>query len=261
MHPSLQQQTQRALERWAAQNGIALRDLGRLIEGEHADTNSIRSDSRVKDQRPTVYFPGLRAIPFWEKGSFTWASMVEGLVDRIRVEYRSSVRRLAGPRPSYERGNWSVQYLTCIGRLDSNATRHFPETVSALSRVPGALTCGMSYFSTIAPETHILPHCGFTNAHLRCHLTIATAEFCRIRVGQEVRSWKDGELLIFDDTFEHEVWNDSGAHRVVLLFDVFHPDISVDEARALEFLAGVWRRSIVSRRLIDGDMQLSHFRT
>ena len=244
--------TRQAVKSWAAQRDIALGELTRILEGSPANAMD-RRWSLAPKQQPTVYFPGLRASPFWDVSNFPWASQIEAAVDSIRTEYTSclslSERTRLSPSFRTDGGNWSVRYITCIGRFDKRALQHYPSTVEALSSPPGALGCGMTYFSSIAPNTHILPHSGFTNAHLRCHLALSTSEGCRIRVDGETRSWASGKLLIFDDTFEHEVWNESSNARVVLLFDVFHPDLSVSECRALEFLASVWRRTIMLRGL------------
>jgi aspartyl/asparaginyl beta-hydroxylase (cupin superfamily) len=250
------ERTEQALKGWAADKGVVLSELQRIFDGVRPTPS--RCVSPVPGQAPTIFFGGLRAVPFWDKAGFAWALKVEAAADRIRADYESS-RALGAGTGQYESfrtdsGAWSVKYITCIGRCDPRAEERFPTTVETLRSVPGALSCGMTYFSTITPRTHILPHSGFTNAHLRCHLTLSTSDGCRIRVGEDTRTWVDGELLIFDDTYEHEVWNDSPNERAVLLFDMFHPDLSAAECEALSFLASVWRRSIMTRGLTSGQM-------
>ncbi|EOD14965.1 hypothetical protein EMIHUDRAFT_61840 [Emiliania huxleyi CCMP1516] len=74
---------------------------------------------------------------------------------------------------------------------------------------------------------HLLPHCGSTNARLTAHLPLIVPDGCEIRVGDEVRHPRVGELLIFDDSYEHEVWNRHPTDvRVVLLIRFWHPDIA-----------------------------------
>ena len=91
---------------------------------------------------------------------------------------------------------------------------------------------GSAYFSLLAPKTHIKRHCGPTNTRLRLHLGLVVPDGCRIRVGDETRTWAEGECLLFDDSFEHEVWNDNHTEeRLVLIVDVWHPDLATDEAR------------------------------
>jgi aspartyl/asparaginyl beta-hydroxylase (cupin superfamily) len=74
-------------------------------------------------------------------------------------------------------------------------------------------------------------HCGPTNARLRLHLGLVVPDGCSIRVGDEVRSWVEGRCLLFDDSFEHEVWNDADEERLVLIVDVWHPDLKTDDQR------------------------------
>lgn len=78
----------------------------------------------------------------------------------------------------------------------------------------------------LAPRTHIRRHCGPTNARLRLHLGLVVPDGCSIRVGDEVRTWVEGRCLLFDDSFEHEVRNDTDRARVVLLLRFFHPDLA-----------------------------------
>ncbi len=82
-----------------------------------------------------------------------------------------------------------------------------------------------SNYSSMKPHTHILPHTGYSRMQLRCHLPLIVPDekLCGIRVGTETRHWKEGELVIFDDSFEHEAWNKAGKERVVLMFDIPNP--------------------------------------
>jgi aspartyl/asparaginyl beta-hydroxylase (cupin superfamily) len=84
-------------------------------------------------------------------------------------------------------------------------------------------------FSMLKAGAHIGAHTGMHNTRLVCHLPLIVPEGCRFRVGNEVREWETGKLLIFDDTIEHEAWNDSDEDRVVLIFDVWRPELSEQE--------------------------------
>ncbi len=97
-----------------------------------------------------------------------------------------------------------------------------PKTASLIYSIPEILSCDYSYME---PHTHILPHKGYSKMVLRCHLPliVPNEELCGLRVGDETRHWKEGELLIFDDSFDHEAWNKSDAKRVVLMFDIPNP--------------------------------------
>ena len=104
-----------------------------------------------------------------------------------------------------------------------------PQTAAVVAAQPGfnMMLCGAHFFSRLRPGTHIGAHCGPSNLRLRCHLGLVVPEGCRIRVGREVRSWTAGECLVFDDSFEHEVWHDGADDRVVLICDLWHPDVDL----------------------------------
>lgn len=97
-----------------------------------------------------------------------------------------------------------------------------PKTAKLIYSIPEILSCDFSYME---PNTHILPHKGYSKMVLRCHLPliIPNEELCAIRVGNETKHWKEGELIIFDDSFDHEAWNKSDEKRVVLMFDIPNP--------------------------------------
>jgi len=101
--------------------------------------------------------------------------------------------------------------------------------------------CPNAMFSALAPHTEIPPHTGETNARLVVHLPLIVPDNCTYRVGFEQRTWKEGELLIFDDTIEHMARNDSDALRVVLIFDVWNPLLEPGEREAVRALAAAAR--------------------
>ena len=127
------------------------------------------------------------------------------------------------PEQNIYSGDWSVFGLYAFGlRIDDNCAA-CPTTAASVEAIPGLVTAG---FSAMAPNTHILPHRGYTGAVLRCHLGLVVPPDSALRVGTEQRSWEPGKLLLFDDTSEHEAWNRSDSVRVVLLLD-FKKDIEV----------------------------------
>lgn len=83
------------------------------------------------------------------------------------------------------------------------------------------------------PGVHVWPHCGPTNCRIRAHLGLVVPEGPRIRVVNETRTWNVGEFIAFDDSFEHEVWHDGDSLRLVLIVDMWHPDLSDVERRTL----------------------------
>jgi aspartate beta-hydroxylase len=81
----------------------------------------------------------------------------------------------------------------------------------------------------LQPRTTIPPHTGSTNARITVHLPLVVPPGCRFRVGGETREWREGEAWAFDDTIEHEAWNDSDSPRAILILDVWNPLLSEAE--------------------------------
>lgn len=91
-------------------------------------------------------------------------------------------------------------------------------------------------FSLFRGHARIPAHTGMFNTRLICHLPLIVPPGCGFRVGNETREWREGKLLIFDDSIEHEAWNDSGEDRVVLIFDVWRPELSEQERHEVSAL-------------------------
>ena len=95
-----------------------------------------------------------------------------------------------------------------------------PQTAAVLDKIPGLISADFSY---LPPHTHIKPHKGFTKMVIRVHLGLIIPNDCGIRVGNETKKWQEGKLIIFDDSFEHEAWNNSNKDRFVLMLDIANP--------------------------------------
>jgi aspartate beta-hydroxylase len=96
---------------------------------------------------------------------------------------------------------------------------------------------GLIYVSRMRAGTHISAHRGPTNLRVRCHLAVTVPDGdCAIRVGEQARQWQEGKCLVFDDYFVHEAWNHSDEDRIVLIVDLWHPDLTATEVRLLEAL-------------------------
>ena len=119
--------------------------------------------------------------------------------------------------------NWKTFVLFGFGeRLEKN-TRLTPKTAELLESVPNLQ---IAMLSILSPGYHIPAHKGVTKGILRCHLGLIIPkdfEKCRIRVDDVITPWREGEIFVFDDTYEHEVWNDTDEERVILLFDFDRP--------------------------------------
>lgn len=195
------------------------------------------------------YFPELPQIQFYEPRQFPWREALERETDVIRGELRAILDSGSGfapyvqaeaDRPTFNtKGllnnlDWGACYLIRDGvEVAENAVR-CPGTMAALSQVPLCRIAGRApsvLFSSLRPGARIPPHHGFMNTRLICHLPLIVPGQCALRVGNETREWREGELLVFDDSIEHEAWNSSTQLRVVLIFDVWRPELSADERR------------------------------
>ena len=131
--------------------------------------------------------------------------------------------------------DWSAFFLYRNGEIVTDNASRCPRTMAAIERLPLPRVRGrdpMALFSVLRPGTHIPPHTGYLNTRLICHLPLLVPPGCRFRVGNELREWRKGEAWVFDDSVEHEAWNDGQDTRVILLVDVWRPELS-DEERGL----------------------------
>lgn len=119
--------------------------------------------------------------------------------------------------------DWKTFFLVGPGMDCRENRERCPETMRLLASIPGLQT---AMFSILSPGKHIPAHRGAYNGVLRYHLGLIVpepAERCRIRIADEVHHWAEGEGIVFDDTFNHEVWNETEGHRVVLFVDFLRP--------------------------------------
>jgi aspartate beta-hydroxylase len=200
---------------------------------------------RYQPEPTFLYFPGLPAVEFFERGQFPWLDAIEAAADEIRQELTGAlVADRAGLEPyvAYPEGvplnqwqelnksrRWSAYLLWNQGVAQEAHMARCPRTVEVLR---GAPQCDIArrgptaFFSILDAHTHIPAHCGITNTRLTVHLPLIVPPQCRFRVGSETRDWEPGKAWVFDDTIEHEAWNDSDTPRAILIFDVWNPFLS-----------------------------------
>lgn len=199
-------------------------------------------------QRPRMYFPELPTRSWHDPSHFAWITELERASAVIKKELLNLL--IPGSLQHHHQGltdagQWNVYYLYQLGRKVEEHCRRCPQTTQILDSITGLASTGLVYFSVLTEGTHITPHCGPTNTRLRCHLGLIVPQGCRMRVGEETRSWEEGKCLIFDDSFEHEVWNSAQQARVVLVLDVWHPQLTTAERWAL---SQIMRMSSGARR-------------
>ena len=209
-------------------------------------------EARLELQRPGVfYFPGLPQSRYYEREEFPWLAALEAESDAIRAELRALLEDEAGftpyvrrqqNRPHHdfhgllENPRWSAFYLIEDGAVNAANAARCPRTMAALAGIPLCDMPGRTpsvHFSLLRPGTRLPPHSGMLNTRLICHLPLIVPDGCGFRVGGETRRWEDRKALVFDDSVEHEAWNDSGETRVILLFDIWRPELTEMERRAV----------------------------
>ncbi len=203
---------------------------------------------QIYPQRPRYFnFPGLAPIQFFEPTQFDWIPRLEAQSDQIRAElegvlcdhnaFAPYVERRDHPSDATQAGmvdnpDWSAFYLWKNGELVGKNAARCPHTTRAMADVPLTRIANRSpsvLFSLLRPGAHIPPHHGLINTRLIAHLPLIVPGKCRLRVGNDTREWVPGKIWVFDDTIEHQAWNDSNQTRVILLFEIDRPDITADE--------------------------------
>jgi aspartyl/asparaginyl beta-hydroxylase (cupin superfamily) len=197
-------------------------------------------------QDPELYFwPGLESHPFHDR-AISWMAELEAAYRVISAELtglldakiaftpyaQGTDARYRQKKFGLEEGSdrWSIYDL-----LGPAAESNCPKTVEFLQRwfraeLGEPVT---AQFSALRAGAHIPPHCGVSNVFLTAHLGLIVPQCCRIRVGNEERRWSDGHGFVFDDSFEHEVWNEGDSMRIVFIARFYHPALTELEIEAL----------------------------
>ena len=185
-------------------------------------------------QKPSMfYYPGMPQREFYERDEFPWLADIETAIPDMQEELRNVIAETGKfspyvesnpnrPRPNnplLDDSSWGAYYFWKNGEAQADHLARCPKTVSALETAPIPKIkerSPMALYSLLEPDTHIAPHYGLLNTRLICHIPLILAPDCALRVGSETRPWKEGEALVFDDSFEHEAWNRSDQRRVIL---------------------------------------------
>jgi len=204
---------------------------------------------RVYHHQPKqILFPHLPEIEFFRREDFPWLDVLEAATEEIAVE---ALAALAGDRAGFKPYvdsppgtpidewaslnhslQWSVYPLWHDGEQVPDHVQKCPKTAAVLAQLP---LCDIphyapgAFFSVLAPRTRLPPHTGTTNTRSIVHLPLVIPSGCGFRVGADVRTWMKGNAWVFDDTIEHEAWNDSDEIRIILIFDIWNPLLSVAE--------------------------------
>lgn len=168
---------------------------------------------------------------FFDSSEFPWIRELEGEFAVIRAELDAVLEapvpefsELSPPQAAIVKGgSWKSLFLCLTRRPIAENCMRCPETARLLKRIPGLEN---AFFSVLEGGTHLTPHRGPYGGLLRYHLALCVPRdvaSCRIRVGTDVRYWQEGQSLVFDDSHDHEAWNESAERRVVLFVDFARP--------------------------------------
>ena len=206
----------------------------------------------IELQQPSLfYYPYLSQRQFFERDEFEWVASLETATPVIRDELVDLLSDGADFRPYVEddpnrptrnfhglnnNQSWTALYLWRDAALVPEIAERCPRTVEAFANVPlthiGKRTPSV-FFSRLESGAHIPPHHGLLNCRLICHLPLIVPAGCWLRVGNETRQWEEGKLLIFDDSIEHEAKNPTAELRIVLIFDIWRPELTEAERKAI----------------------------
>jgi aspartate beta-hydroxylase len=245
---------QASAERYQAQFEAVVRErLGQVdpgapsahLERFNQSVDVLLGRKSIYRQHPnSFYFAGLPETQFYDREQFPWLVKFEAATDLFLKEFEAVWQSDIGSEPyiAYPPGapvdqwkelnhspDWSAFHLIRNGAQNPvNATR-CPGTAALVAKAPGPGLPKRSpnaMFSVLKPRTRIPPHTGETNVRLVVHIPLVIPEGTGFRVGNDIRPWRVGEAFVFNDTIEHEAWNDSDQMRAVLIFDIWHPELS-----------------------------------
>ena len=171
--------------------------------------------------------------PVFERASFPHLQMFEDNWETIRAEVQEILKHreavplfheISSDQKRISKGsNWRTFILYGFGQPATKNVQQAPETARLLSQVPNLQS---AWFSILAPGYHIPPHRGPSKSFITCHLGLIVPkerDKCTLRVDDQILTWREGGLFVFDDTYEHEVHNNTDEERVVLLFHIDRP--------------------------------------
>ena len=208
-------------------------------------------------QRPYYLVPGIPAQRYYEPEQFEWARTLEENFALIRDELLAVLQHDAPGFGTYQTEysttmpGWNTFALWLYGERHEENCARCPGTARVLESLPGFETEEWILFSALNPRSSLPPHVGPLNGILRAHLPLIVPPGCGLRVGGEDREWQEGRVLVFDDSFVHEVWNQSDQVRIVLFLNFWHPCLSQGERKALAAIRQAYHDTPVGKRWLE----------
>lgn len=240
----------RRLFEWQPKEG------GGLVPDEERRLRQFRSNILDNlDSGPTApplfLVPGIRSKRYFEASEFAGIAEIDAATDAMREEFLAlidspGINVTADASGNHEAestspaaGKWSMIPLVRNGVVVEEFASRCPVTVAvakSLDQPRLGLISPNLYFSILEPGSHIPPHIGITSARAIAHFPLIVPNGCGFRVGGETRQWEVGKAMVFDDMTMHEAWNDGGSMRVVVIADMWRPELSFPMRQEIEAL-------------------------
>lgn len=216
-----------------------------LLFGDH---------QRYTQQPRSFFYPELPDREWYEPADYEWTQKLLSAEDQIKREFETLRQRATAftpyihaagnvpvdrNNPLLDNEDWSAVHLQKNGVVDDEIAGLMPSVFEALKIAPLEAIDQRGptiLVSRLAPGARIPPHTGYLNTRLTCHLPIIVPDGCGLRVGNETRHWRPGEMLMFNDSIDHEAWNNSDEERFVLIFFVWRPELSQAERTMVKSL-------------------------
>lgn len=231
--------------------------LKRVDHALAAYLGQLRDGPRDPRQAPKFfYMPGLTDQPYHDPMSQPWAGALLAAYADIRAEALALMREdglfesflsygATTDRSQYVGGDgpapaWDAYFFYRHGQRHGANHARCPKTSAALEAIERCEIAGQApeiCFSLLAPGSHIKPHHGVTNTRLVMHLPLLVPPDCALNlIDAGAHAWREGELMMFDDTYQHEAWNRSSEPRLILLMDCWNPELTPPEKAAIKAL-------------------------
>ncbi len=213
---------------------------------------------RYSQEPRSFFYPELPDREFYEAEDYAWTERLIAAENQIRKEFEA-LRDQPGAftpyihaagnvpidrnNPLLDNDDWSAVHIQKNGVVDQAIATTMPSVLDALSDAPLEKIDQRGptvLVSRLAAGARIPPHTGYLNTRLTCHLPIIIPDGCGLRCGSETRHWRSGEMLMFNDSIDHEAWNASDEDRFVLIFFVWRPELSeADQAMIKSLIEGI----------------------
>lgn len=207
------------------------------------------SFNTINRPNPSLFFlPGLSSSPVWNEKDFNSCSTLKENYQIIKEEYLNAFKNsllisdysVKDNEHKLHKGQWNWYSYIQKGKINTSFESIFPQTTRILSSLDDLMInvpFSYTFFSELKSESHIEPHFGPCNIRLRIHFGIDIpnniSEDCYMNIQEVSFDWKNGECVVFDDSYLHSVVNRSNKNRVILLLDVWHPEISKNERKGI----------------------------